>query len=76
MTIEPRPDAECAFRAISWHQLLFASAPFSVTAPGLPATGSGTRSRDQRPLLVLAALAGLGVIASSAGYLVRSRTRG
>src|SRR3990172_1295586 len=39
LTIEPRPHAQCDFRAISWHQLLFASTPFTVT-PLLPSTGS------------------------------------
>jgi hypothetical protein len=74
--IEPRPEAECSFRAISWHQLLFASVPFVVTAPGLPVTGSTTPSGDQMPLLVIAALAGLGIMALAAAYAVRRRTSG
>ncbi len=41
--VEPRPDFRCEFRAISWHQLLYISAPFSITAE-LPATGSGPPS--------------------------------
>jgi len=72
--IEPRPEAECSFRAISWHQHLYATVPFIVTAPGLPVTGLSTRPADQTPLLVISVLAGLGVTASAAGYVLRSRT--
>ncbi len=74
-TIETRPDAECAFHAISWHRLLSTSIPFSVTPLGLPVTGLRTRSGDQLPLLLFAGLVGLGVIALTA-YAVRSRTSG
>ena len=74
--IEPSPEAKCSFHAISWHKHLYAAVPFMVTAPGLPVTGLSIRPADQTPLLVIAALAGLGVMASAAGYALRNRTRG
>ena len=76
VTIEPRPEAECSFRAISWHQLLFASVPFTVTerAGALPSTGLTYRSNGTAgtPLAVVI-LAAAGIVLVLVGWRYNQR---
>ncbi len=40
-TVSADTTTVCKFEAVAWHQLLYKSTPFTVTADGLPPTGTG-----------------------------------
>jgi len=67
--IQPSPSDQCEFRAISWHQLLFASTPFAVTA-GLPPAGSVAPQGGSAWWPLLGLLAG-GSVVLATGWAIR-----